>query len=194
MLRQPLIIASVLCGLMWPVFAAGDEAKPYEPLTAPQRVRWYVKSVVGPASLAAGVASSGFETAINEPPEYGPHWEGFAKRYGMRLMMVTTGNGIEAGVGAAWGEDPRYFHAADKRFWSRVGQAARMTFVAYRSNGATAPAYARYTGIVGSNFLSNTWRVQSENSAGAAFTRIALGFAGKFASNVFEEFFKGRHR
>jgi hypothetical protein len=153
-------------------------------------VRWFAKSTVGSRSLAAGVVSAGWGTAQNKPEEYGPHWEGFAKRYGMRLTGVATSNAIEAGLGAAWGEDPRYIRSTDNRSLHRIGHAARMTFMTYRANGTTAPAYARYSGIVGSNFLSNTWRVQSENSAGAALTRTALGFAGRFVSNVFEEFFK----
>jgi hypothetical protein len=32
------------------------------------------------------------------------------------------------------------------------------------------------------------WRADSESSAGSALTRTAVGFAGKFASNLFEKF------
>jgi hypothetical protein len=58
--------------------------------------------------------------------------------------------------------------------------------MAYRSDGSVAPAYARYAGIVGNNFLSNTWRAPDESTVGSALTRTALGFSGKFMSNMDE--------
>ena len=128
--------------------------------------------------------------ALNKPEEYGPHWDGFGKRYGMRLTGVATGNAIEAGLGRAWGEDPRYFRSAESRPLLRLRHAAALVFVARRADGRTAPAFARYTGVVGNNFISNTWRVPSESTASAALTRSALGFAGRFVSNVFDEFWQ----
>lgn len=157
-------------------------------MTREERFSWFVGSTVGPQSLAAGVFSAGWSTAFNNPEEYGPHWDGFAKRYGMRLTGIATTNGIEAGLGAAWGEDPRYTRAGDGGVWSRVGHAAKMTVLANRADGSTAPAYARYAGVAGGNFLSNTWRVDSDSSAGSALKRTGFGFAGRMVSNLFKEF------
>jgi hypothetical protein len=36
--------------------------------------------------------------------------------------------------------------------------------------------------------ITTTWRVESESSVERALTRTFVGFAGKFASNLFEEF------
>src|SRR5678816_1267388 len=94
----------------------------YTPITGKQRIDWAVKSTVGVKSLAvAGVLSAGWGTIFNEPPEYGTQFDGFAKRYGMRLTGVSTGNAIEASLGTIWGEDPRYFRVPEERFWGRVG-------------------------------------------------------------------------
>lgn len=158
------------------------------PLDRNERVRWFVKSTVGPKSLGAGVISSAWGTAFNNPEEYGPHWDGFAKRYGMRLTGVAASNAIEAGLGSVWGEDPRYPAVGRGKLWSRVGNAAKYSVAAKRSDGSTAPAYARYAGITGSNFMSNTWRAESESTTGAALQRTGLGFGGRFVSNLFEEF------
>jgi hypothetical protein len=77
----------------------------------------------------------------------------------------------------------------------RLRHAAAMVFMARRADGSQAPAFARYTAIVGNNFISNTWRVSSESSINSALTRSALGFAGRFASNVFDEFWQDiRHK
>jgi hypothetical protein len=160
----------------------------YQPITGEQRFKWVVRSIVGPQSLAAGVWSAGWGTAFNSPEEYGTHWDGFAKRYGMRLTGVSTGNTIEASLGKLWDEDPRYVPSQEKQFKRRVVHAADLTFRTRYADGNLHPAYARYAGNVGNNFLSNTWRVESESSVSAALTRIAFGFAGKFGSNLFEEF------
>jgi hypothetical protein len=104
-------------------------------------MRWVIVSTVGPTSLAAGALSAGWGTLFNLPSEYGTHWEGFGKRYGMRLTGIATGSLMEAGLGAAWGEDPRYFRAAGQPLKRRIGRVIKMTFLAQNRNGNTMPAY-----------------------------------------------------
>ena len=60
--------------------------------------------------------------------------------------------------------------------------------VARQADGVMAPAYARYAGISGNNFLSNTLRADSESGIGDACLRTALGFAGRMGGNSFAEF------
>jgi hypothetical protein len=167
---------------------AQPENAPYVPVTARQRLRWFVSNSIAPSHLAAGVFTSAFGTALDRPKEYGPHWGGFADRYGMRMTGVVTGNAIEASAGALWGEDPRYFRVPNKPFGSRVKNAVKQTFMARRRDGDFAPAYARFIAVPGNNFLSNEWRVSSEASVSSALLRTAEGFAGRMASNAFEEF------
>jgi hypothetical protein len=160
----------------------------YHPITGRQRMRWFLTNTVGPPHLVGGLFTSAFGTAVDRPKEYGPGWAGFGDRYGMRLTGISTGNAIEASAGALRGEDPRYFRVPGESFKRRLGNAVELTFVARRGNGRYAPAYARYMAISGNNFLSNTWRVDSEADTEHALIRTADGFAGRFASNLFEEF------
>lgn len=171
-----------------PMMAVRNDSSSYHPITGRQRLRWFVKSTAGPVSLTAGVFSAAFSTATDNPREYGPHWEGFGKRYGMRLTGISTGNAMEAGLGALWGEDPRYFRATGEPFKGRVKNIVVMTFAARRSGGNLAPAYARYVGNVGNNFLSNTWRADSQAGVSDACIRIVWGVAGRMGSNAFAEF------
>jgi hypothetical protein len=161
----------------------------YKAITAEGRFFWFVRSTVGPRSLVAGLFSAGLGTATDSPHEYGPHWVGFGQRYGMRLTGVSTGNAIEATLGAAWGEDPRYFHTVHAPFKERVKNVVDLTFRAYHPDGERYPAYARYVATVGNNFLSNTWREPSENDWQHALIRTAEGFGGRALSNGFSEFF-----
>ena len=173
---------------------AQAKVSPYQSIGNKQRVQWFVESTIGPQSLAGGIFSAGFGTAANTPKEYGGTWEGFGKRYGMRLTGISTGNAIEAGAGSLWGEDPRYSRANGEAFGGRLRNIVKLTFGAYRSNGELAPAYARYIAISGNNFLSNTWRARSESNAGQAALRTLLGFAGRMGSNAFQEFWPGIKR
>jgi hypothetical protein len=170
-----------------PAMSIGSSTQ-YEPITGRQRLNWTVKSTIGPVSLAAGAFSAGFGTAMNRPREYGPHWDGFGKRYGMRLTGIATGNLMEASLGARWGEDPRYFRATGQSVKGRIKNVVVMTFVARQTDGELAPAYARYAGISGNNFLSNSWRADNESGFGDACLRTALGFAGRMGGNAFAEF------
>ncbi len=160
----------------------------YHPITPEQRFQWFVHSTAGPQTLGVGVLSAAWGTAFDRPKEYGPHWDGFAKRYGMRLTGVSTGNAMEAGLGAIWGEDPRYFRTSREAFGGRVKNVIAMTFLAHNRQGVRTPAYARYMATAGNNFLSNTWRENSEATTRAAMLRTLYGFLGLMAKNAFVEF------
>jgi hypothetical protein len=164
------------------------ETAPYSRITSRQRLRWFVTTTIGPQHLAGGLFTSAFGTALDRPKEYGPHWGGFADRFGMRMTGIVTGNAMEATIGSLWGEDSRYFRVPEQPFKARAGHVVRLTFMARRPEGNFEPAYARYIAVAGNNFLSNTWRVQSESNTQDVLLRTADGFAGRMAANAFEEF------
>lgn len=160
----------------------------YQPITTQGRVDWFFHNTIGPASVLGGAMSAGWGTLFNTPHEYGTHWEGFGKRYGMRFVGVSVSNALEAGLSALWGEDPRYIRASGQPFKYRVTHVIKMTFLAQNAEGETTPALARYAAIPASNFLSNAWRADSEADAEHAWVRTLLGFLGRMSSNAFDEF------
>ncbi len=160
----------------------------YHPITAEGRLKWFARSTVGPKSLFGGIISAGYGTAADHPHEYGTHWEGFGKRYGMRLTGVSTGNAMEAAIGSLWGEDPRYFHTVHQSIPGRAKNILDLTFRTYRRDGERHPAYARYISTVASNFLSNTWRAHSEADWQHALLRSGEGFGAHCVSNAVSEF------
>jgi hypothetical protein len=174
--------------------APKTEDQPYAPVTERQRLRWFITNTIGPSHLAGGLFTSAFGTAVDRPKEYGPHWGGFADRYGMRMTGIVTSNAMEATLGAAWGEDPRYFRVPDRPFGARVKNVIRQAFEARNNDGGFSPAYARFAAITGSNFLSNTWRVPSESNVHDALWRTGEGFAGRIAADGFEEFWPDAKR
>lgn len=166
-----------------------DVSGPYVPITPEERWRWLIHSTVGWESLlVAGPINAGFGTAVDRPKEYGPHWDGFAERYGVRLLQVPANNAIESGLGSVWGEDPRYFRAAGQPFKQRVMNVFDLTVRAYRSDGQRHIAYARLSAEVGSNFLANTWLPPSQSDAQSAMWRSLTGLGSRAAGNAMREF------
>jgi hypothetical protein len=177
-----------------PSIAWAAPVEDYHPITGRQRLNWFVKSTVGPETLLVGVFSAGIGTAENTPKEYRGTWEGFGKRYGIRLSGTSTGNAMEAGFGALWGEDPRYFRVSQRPFGGRVKNVIAMTFLAHDREGRIMPAYARYIATPGNNFLSNTWRADSEATTHDALLRTMWGFIGVMEKNAFVEFWPDFHK
>jgi len=160
----------------------------YHSITPGQRFQWFVTSTIGPSHLAGVAFTSGCGAAAKRPAEYGPRWKGYATRFGSGATGSAVGNGLEAGAGFFLREDPRYFRAAQLTFRGRVGNVMQRAFSTRSGNGRLVPAYARFLGIVGGNFLSNTWRVPSEANSRDALLRSSEGFAGRMAANAFHEF------
>jgi hypothetical protein len=157
-------------------------------LTAKDRLHWLVGSSVGPQNMFGRAISAGWNTMLNSPVEYGPHWEGFGKRYGMSYTGVVTSNVMEASIGALWDEDPGYHPVPGQPFGKRLKHILKFTLVTENRRGHTVLAYARYTAYVGNNFLSNTWRADSEATTEAAAVRVGLAFFGRFSGNTWNEF------
>jgi hypothetical protein len=165
------------------------DGQPYVPPTSTNRVDWFAESTFGPTNWAAGAFICGFWTAFNQPEEWGGSADGFAKRLAVRQSGVILSNAMEAGLGSFWGEDPRYFrHGRGRGFWPRVGWALKTSVTAYDRSGRLRPAYARYAAAFGNNYITNAWRPESDNGPGDAARRGALGLLGRFASNLFMEF------
>jgi hypothetical protein len=171
------------------VFTGGlTTGRPYEPITAHERLHWALRSTIGPESLAAGVFSAGIGTAENDPVEFGPSWPGFGKRYGMRLSGIAAQNILEASFGSIWGEDPRYERLPGFPIRARIWNTIKMTFVARYHDGSYRPAFARLGAISGGNLLSDEWRTQSETNISDTAFRVLLGVLGRMSSNAFVEF------
>ena len=126
---------------------------------------------------------------MDRPRDAGPHWSGFGERYGVSLSTTAVSNAIEAGMGAVWGEDPRYLRAGHGvPFKTRLGRVVKWTVAAPDRDGNLRPAYARLLAVSGSSFLSNNWREPDDTGASNSIGRIGLGFLSRMAGNAFQEF------
>jgi hypothetical protein len=177
-------LSGALVALGQNAVSSSDDPKP---LSAKERLNWITTSTLGPTSLLGASLGAGLSTLTDARPAYDRHWDGFGKRVGINVSGSAVSNTMEAGLGAAWGEDPRYTRDGEGPFKNRLGHVFKMTYMARNGDGQLRPAYARFIAIPGSNFLSNTWRPDNA-TVGAALTRTAFGFLGHFGGNVFAEF------
>src|SRR5258706_5629979 len=90
-------------------------AEAYVPIAPAQRVDWIVDGTIGKRSLTVvGPLATAWQTAFDTPEEWGRGFSGIARRYAQREADVAISNTIEAGLGALWGEDPRYIPSGRK--------------------------------------------------------------------------------
>jgi len=178
--------------LLLPAFAVAQQTNftaPAEPITAAQRMQWVIQSTMLPTNILADSISAAVGTGRDSPPELGTHWTGFQKRYVNTMATGLLSNGIEAGLGAAWGEDTRYVPAdPGTSFKGRIVHAAKWTVLARDSNGQMRPAYARFVAIPAAAGISNIWRPDSETGLDNFAERTAFGFAGHLGGNAWNEF------
>ena len=170
-------------------------AMSYEPVTTRERIEWIVVGTIGLQSLAlVGPLSAGFQTALNVPEEWGRGWDGFGKRYLAREADVAISNTLEAGVGAFWGEDPRYIPSGRKGIWPRARYAMKVVFLTQRSDGRLAPAWGRYVGNTLNNIIENSYLPPSVTTPGQTVLRSANGFLGRLGGNLWDEFWPDARR
>jgi hypothetical protein len=157
------------------------------PATNLERVDWIIDGTIGAQSLGVGVIASGWQTGFNLPTEWGGG-KGFSRRYLEREADVAISNSLEAGLGALWGEDPRYIASRRQRFWPRVRYAMKTVVLAARRDGRLAPAWGRFGGTVFNNLIENTWLPPSVTTPGQTALRSADGLAGRLLGNLWAEF------
>jgi hypothetical protein len=157
-------------------------------ITSGERFEWVTTTIVGRQSLMAGAFVAGTETLMALPPEWGRTASGFGRRYVSRDGAIAISNGVEASLGALWGEDPRYPECHCDGIGQRAAHAAKLSVFAVRSDGHVAPAWGRYAGTITSNFAQNTWQPASGRTWQQMLLRQAGAVSGRFVGNLWTEF------
>jgi hypothetical protein len=157
-------------------------------ITLLQRLQWFDNKTFGIPNLLGSIPGAAIQTLRNQPPEAGSHWEGFGERYGVSVSTRALSNATEAGLGAIWGEDPRYARAGRGPLKSRIGHVLEWTIAAPNRNGKPEPAYARFLAYSSSSWISNSWREPSDTSTEHVFIRVGFAYMDRIAGNAFNEF------
>ena len=165
-----------------------DTEKSPAPITGVERINWIVDGTIGPRSLGVGVLAATWQMSWDTPREWPRSRVGFGQRYLEREADVAISNTIEAGLGALWGEDPRYFRAPHGSVRSRAAHAIKTVVLAPRPDGQFKPAWGRFAGNVVNNVIENAWLPPSVTTPGQTALRSANGLLGRLAGNLWDEF------
>lgn len=164
-------------------------AQVYSPLTGEERMKFFVQDTFRLRSfLLSGPAVAAIRTLQDRPVEWDRNWEGFGKRYASRAAINTISNTTEIGLGAIWKEDPRYFPKAEGKISRRIGEAARQAVLSRYANGNYYFGAAKAAGMVAGSFTQKLYMPDSVISNRDCTVRIGGYYAGRFVSNLFEEF------
>jgi hypothetical protein len=162
---------------------------PYVPPTGGERADWVVRRSLGWKSLATGTLNAGLQTWRNSPEDWGPGWSGFGKRLGTRQTESLMSHSLEAGLGALWGEDPRYFRSGQRGFGRRLKHAVLSTFLTYRRDGSRDLAWARFAAVPSARAITGLWRPDTQRDWWKLSAQpLGTGLSGKVASNILREF------
>lgn len=182
------------CALLPAVVLAQDPSPPppapslYVPASAGDRIKWVVEGTASLPVLGVNTVDAAWSTHIGRPREWGGGLKGFAHRFGDEEAYATVEDAIEAGVGAAWAEDPRYRRSGEGNPWRRLRHAMTATVLAPRRDGHLAPAWGRFSAIAAATEIENTWLPRSLRTPGETAWRVGDDLAGRALSNVWDEF------
>ena len=161
----------------------------YTPPTASDRVNWVIQGAVSLPVIAVNAVDAAWSTRVNWPEEWGRSPAAFGKRFADEEGFGAVANTVEASLGAAWGEDPRYRRLGESRSaWRRLHHAVMATVLAPDRNGHPAPAWARLVAEGAGIRIEDTWLPPSARTPGARAWRVGGDAAFRALSNVWDEF------
>jgi hypothetical protein len=152
------------------------------------RSKRYVKSIVGPFTVARTVATSGISTWKNSPEEWGTKWEGFGRRvassFGKKAIKQTTTFGLDE----AFKLDSQFYRSKNKSVGARVKNALISPVTARDKNGKRVFGFPRLAGTYAAGIISyEAWYPDRYSwKDGVRSGTISLGFNAGF--NLVKEF------
>ena len=156
--------------------------------TAKKRFDRYIKSMVGPFSLARQVAGAGIGTWRNSPEEWGGQWEGFGKRlasgFGKNVIKQTTIYGLDEALKL----DSGYYRATGKSTGAKIKNALISPVTALTPSGRRTVGVPRLVGTYTASIVAaETWYPDRYDwKDGVRSGTMSLGVSAAF--NRFKEF------
>ncbi len=154
------------------------------------RIKHYAKSMFGPEALIKAVANAGISTAKNSPREWGPHWEGFGRRFSSNLGKGIINSTVSYGLDEAFKLDSRFYRSQKRNVKARVANALISPFTARNESGKRVFGFPKIAGAYTSNVIAaETWYPARYNyKDGLKSGTISLGMSVVF--NLVREFWK----
>jgi len=122
-----------------------------------ERTMHYLKNMFGPRALAKRVVTSGIATWGNSPEEWGPHWDGFGKRFASNTGKSVIGNTTKFALDEAFKLDSRYYRSSGG-VGAKIKNAIVSPFIARNEHGRKVFGIPHVAGTYTANVIaSETW-------------------------------------
>ncbi len=159
------------------------------PLSAAQKFQLGWKTIFDPVTIGLSVITAGIQQARNSYHEFGQGMEGYGKRFGADYADTVSGV-IVGGVlmQSVFRQDPRYFYKGTGTVRRRFLYAIATAFVCKGDNGHWQPDYSDVLGGLAAGEISTLYYPASSRTGLRLFHNVLLGFGGRMAGNLFEEF------
>lgn len=170
-----------------PADATAATPAPYVRPPADKRFKKYVNSMFGPWSIGRAVASAGLSTWKDSPEEWGPHWDGFGKRFASNMGRSVMKNTMMYGMDEAFKLDSYYYRSTKRDVGSRIKNAMLSPVIARKPDGKKVFGFPRVVSTYASSVIvSETWYPGTDWKDGLRNGSMTLLFNGGY--NLLKEF------
>ena len=154
------------------------------------RQKRYLKSLFSLTGFARTVASSGFNTALNKPEEWGGTWEGFGRRVGSGLGKNAIKQTTIYALDESFKLDSKFYRSQKRDFGSKMKNALISPFTARTPEGKRVIGFPRIVGTYTASIIAaEVWYPKRYTYLdGLKAGTFSLGMNAAF--NVVKELFK----
>jgi hypothetical protein len=134
---------------------------------------------------------AGLDQVQNTPPDWGPHWAGFGKRFLSHQGQFVIQNSLSALGDGILRYEPRYDRCRCNGFWPRAGHAVVRNFVTYdRTETKVRLAIPLYVAAFGAGVVQGTWTPNHDlltTGAHGVLTEAGFGIVANFIGEFWPE-------
>jgi len=153
-----------------------------------QKFQLRVIQQFGIRGVLGSAISAGIGQGFAEPEAWGPHWDGYGKRYASAFGVGLSRQLFALGLDDVLHQDPRYFPSSRAGFRRRFGNVLKQVVIAKQDNGSAVFATSRIASAFGAGFLANSWQPKGNGGVADGFERGGLTLAGDAAFFFLQEF------
>ncbi|MDM7922139.1 MAG: hypothetical protein QUS14_07540 [Pyrinomonadaceae bacterium] len=152
------------------------------------RAKRYFNSMFGPFALARSAATAGIGTWRNSPEEWGPHWEGFGRRFAANVGRSVIRNSVMFGLDEALKVDSHFYRSEKRDTTSKIVNALVSPVTARKPDGKRTIGIPRIVGTYTSSIIAaeTFYPARYDYKDGIRTGSISLGFNAAF--NLIKEF------
>ncbi len=168
-------------------------APSYSPPTQKERACILIVSNLGPLALGRTALFAAISFGLDTPPQWGQDVAGYGQRFGLRMAQFGAQSSTDYLLADILHEDPRFFPCRKCSFKEKLRTAARETFTSpVGSDGHRRLSVAKIVSPFAGAAVIDTMNPNTALTTGTMAQQAVVGFSGRFASNLFREFWDTR--